>query len=103
MNWLIEKGLHGLYPNGSTGEVVGVTAEERRRIVQVVSAAAAGGVPVVAGAAEANVAETISACEHCLEAGARAVVSPFYYRLSPESVSAYFSEIGRHSPIDVTL
>ena len=88
MNWLIEKGLHGLYPNGSTGEFVRVTAEERRRIVQVVSAAAAGRVPVVAGAAEANVAETISACEHCLEAGARAVavVSPFYYRLSPESV-----------------
>ena len=73
--------------------------------MQVVSAAAAGRVPVVAGAAEANVAETISACEHCLEAGARAVavVSPFYYRLSPESVSAYFCEIGRHSPIDVTL
>ena len=61
--------------------------------------------PVVAGAAEANVSETIRACEHCLEAGARAVavVSPFYYRLSPESVYAYFREIGRHSPIDVTL
>jgi 2-dehydro-3-deoxy-D-pentonate aldolase len=51
------------------------------------------------------VRETIHACEHCLEAGARAmaVVSPFYYRLSPESVYAYFREIGRHSPIDVTL
>jgi 4-hydroxy-tetrahydrodipicolinate synthase len=30
-------------------------------------------------------------------------VSPFYYKLSPESVYAYFREIGRHSPIDVTL
>ena len=61
--------------------------------------------PVVAGAAEGNVRETIRACEHCLEAGARAVavVSPFYYKLSPESVYAYFREIGRHSPIDVTL
>ena len=60
---------------------------------------------MVAGAAEATVAETIRACEHCLEAGARAVavVSPFYYRLSSESVYAYFCEIGRHSPIDVTL
>ena len=105
ISWLIDRGVHGLYPNGSTGEFLRFTVEERRRIVQVVCAAAAGRVPVVAGAAEANVSETIRACEHCLEAGARAVavVSPFYYRLSPESVYAYFREIGRHSPIDVTL
>jgi dihydrodipicolinate synthase/N-acetylneuraminate lyase len=103
--WLVEKGVHGLYPNGSTGEFVRFTPEERRRIVRVVCEAAGGRVPVVAGAAEANVAETIAACEHCLEAGARAVavVSPFYYRLTPESVYAYFREIGLHSPIDVTL
>ena len=105
VSWLIERGVHGLYPNGSTGEFLRFTVEERRRIVQVVCTAAAGRVPVVAGAAEANVSETIRACEHCLEAGARAVavVSPFYYRLSTESVYAYFREIGRHSPIDVTL
>jgi 4-hydroxy-tetrahydrodipicolinate synthase len=105
VEWLIDGGVHGLYPNGSTGEFLRFTVEERRRIVQIVCDAAAGRVPVVAGAAEANVAETVKACEQCLEAGARAVavVSPFYYRLSPESVYAYFREIGRHSPIDVTL
>jgi 4-hydroxy-tetrahydrodipicolinate synthase len=32
-----------------------------------------------------------------------AIVSPFYYRLSPESVYAYFREIAVNSPIDVTL
>jgi 4-hydroxy-tetrahydrodipicolinate synthase len=37
--------------------------------------------------------------------GARAVaiVSPIYYRLSPESVYAYFAEIARFTPIDITL
>jgi dihydrodipicolinate synthase/N-acetylneuraminate lyase len=103
--WLIDRGVHGLYPNGSTGEFTRFSVEERRRIVRVVCEAAAGRVPVVAGAAEANVAETIRACEHCLEAGARAVaiVAPFYYKLSPESVYAYFREVMRHAPIDVTL
>jgi dihydrodipicolinate synthase/N-acetylneuraminate lyase len=103
--WLIDRGVHGLYPNGSTGEFTRFSVEERRRIVRVVCDAAAGRVPVVAGAAEANVAETIRACEHCLEAGARAVaiVAPFYYKLSPESVYAYFREVMRHAPIDVTL
>ena len=36
-------------------------------------------------------------------ARAVAIVSPFYYKLSPESVYAYFREIALHSPIDVTL
>ena len=30
VDWLIEHGVHGLYPNGSTGEFVRFTADERR-------------------------------------------------------------------------
>lgn len=105
IDWLIERGVHGLYPNGSTGEFTRFTAEERKRIVKIVCEQAAGRVPVLAGAAEANVKETIKACETYHEYGARAVaiVSPFYYRLNAESVYAYFREIALHSPIDVTL
>ena len=105
LNWLIERGVHGLYPNGSTGEFTRLTAEERKRIVKITCEVANGRVPVLAGAAEANVRETIAACETYHEYGARAVaiVSPFYYRLSPEAVYAYFAEIARNSPIDVTL
>jgi 4-hydroxy-tetrahydrodipicolinate synthase len=32
-----------------------------------------------------------------------AIVSPFYYKLSPAAVYAYFKEIADHSPIDITL
>jgi len=105
VDWLIAQGVHGLYPNGSTGEFIRFTPEERRRIVQIVCEQAAGRVPVLAGAAEANVRETLAACETYAALGARAVaiVSPFYYRLGPESVYAYFREIALASPIDVTL
>lgn len=105
VDWLIDKGIHGLYPNGSTGEFLRFTPDERRRIIKIVCDQAAGRVPVLAGAAEANTRETIAACETYVEYGARAVaiVSPFYYRLSPESVYAYFREIALNSPIDVTL
>ena len=105
VDWLIERGVHGLYPNGSTGEFTRFTVPERRRIVQVVCEQAAGRVPVLAGAAEANVSETLAACEAYHSYGARAVaiVSPFYYKLGPESVFAYFREIAINSPIDVTL
>jgi 4-hydroxy-tetrahydrodipicolinate synthase len=105
VDWLIERGVHGLYPNGSTGEFTRFTAEERRRIIEIIAHQARGRVPILAGAAEANSRETIKACEHYYELGVRAVaiVSPFYYKLSPAGVYAYFKEIADHSPIDVTL
>ena len=105
VDWLIERGVHGLYPNGSTGEFTRFTAEERRRIIEIIADQTAGRVPILAGAAEANARETIRACEHYCELGARAVaiVSPFYYKLSPAGVYAYFKEIADNSPIDVTL
>ncbi len=105
VDWLIERGVHGLYPNGSTGEFTRFTAEERRRIIEIITDQNAGRVPILAGAAEANSRETIRACECYHEMGVRAVaiVSPFYYKLSPAGVYAYFKEIADHSPVDVTL
>ncbi|MEO8597124.1 MAG: dihydrodipicolinate synthase family protein [Candidatus Solibacter sp.] len=105
VSWLIERGIHGLYPNGSTGEFTRFSEEERRRIMRITSDETRGRVPILAGAAEANVNDTLAACEAYAEMGARAVaiVSPIYYRLSPESAYAYFAEIARHTPIDITL
>src|SRR5215217_1665224 len=63
IDWLIAKGVHGLYPNGSTGEFTRFTVEERQRIIRIVCDQCRGRVPILAGAAEANVRETIKACE----------------------------------------
>lgn len=105
VDWLIDRGVHGLYPNGSTGEFLRFTVEERRRIIEIIADQTRGRVPILAGAAEANVRETIKACEAYHRMGCRAVaiVSPFYYKLSPQAVYAYFKEIADNTPIDVTL
>src|SRR2546423_8002706 len=105
VDWLIERGVHGLYPNGSTGEFTRFTADERRRIIEIIADQTRGRVPILAGAAEANVKETVGACEYYHQLGCRAVaiVSPFYYKLSPAGVYAYFKEIADNTPIDVTL
>lgn len=104
-DWLIEGGVHGLYPNGSTGEFTRFTTEERRRIIAIMVDQTRGRVPILAGAAEANTRETLRACEYYGSLGVRAVaiVSPFYYKLSPSGVYKYFKEIGRNTPVDVTL
>lgn len=105
VDWLIAKGVDGLYPNGSTGEFIRFTPEERREIIAIVVDQTAGRVPILAGAAEANVKETIDACDAYGALGCRAVaiVAPFYYRLAPEGVYAYFKEIADHVNVDVTL
>lgn len=105
VDWLIDKGVHGLYPNGSTGEFTRFTAEERRRIIEVLCQHVGDRVPILAGAAEANVRETIDACDTYGSMGVRAVaiVAPFYYKLSQEAVFAYFKEIADAVSVDVTL
>jgi 4-hydroxy-tetrahydrodipicolinate synthase len=105
VDWLIDRGVHGLYPNGSTGEFLRFTAEERRRIIEIMVDQNRGRVPILAGAAEANTRETIKACEYYCRLGVRAVaiVAPFYYKLSPAGVYAYFKEIADNSPVDITL
>mgnify|MGYP003950754147 FL=1 len=105
VDWLIDNGVQGLYPNGSTGEFTRFTAAERERTIEIITDQVNGRVPILAGAAEANSRETIRACERYYELGATAVaiVAPFYYQIGPEAVYTYFKEIADNSPIDVTL
>lgn len=105
VDWLIDRGVHGFYPNGSAGEFTRHTPEERRRIVEIVAEQSRGRAQVIAGAAEANVRETLAACEFYAELGVQAVaiVSPFYYKLDQDSIFAYYHEIASQSPIDVVL
>ncbi len=105
VDWLVERGVDGLYPNGSTGEFLRFSPEERRQIVRVVCDQLGGRVPVLAGAAEANVDQTLRACDDYLACGARAVaiVAPYYYKLTQGEIEAYFLQIAERSAIDVTL
>jgi len=105
IEWLIQQGVHGLFPNGSTGEFTRFTPEERKRTIKIIAEQTAGRVQILAGAAEANLSETLRACEYYHDLGVRsvAIVSPFYFKLSPDAVYAYFCEIGANTPIDVTL
>src|SRR5512138_1076793 len=54
---LIHAGVHGLTPLGSTGEFAYLSWAQRRRVVEVVIAAARGRVPVVAGVASTTIAD----------------------------------------------
>ena len=105
IDWIIASGIHGLFPNGSTGEFTRFTREERRRIAAITCEQAQGRVPVVVGCAEASIEETLSASEAYRDMGARAVaiVAPFYFPLKPPSVLEYFRQLGEAAQVDVLL
>ncbi|MDP7448352.1 MAG: dihydrodipicolinate synthase family protein, partial [Candidatus Latescibacteria bacterium] len=105
ISWLIDAGIHGLYPNGSTGEFVRLSSEERRDVVRLIADVNQGRVPILAGASEANVRDVIQMAEFYTEIGADAIslVPPYYYKISEASLYEYFAEIARNSPLDILL
>jgi 2-dehydro-3-deoxy-D-pentonate aldolase len=105
VNWLVDKGVSGLYPNGSTGEFIRLSFEERKRVIQIVVEENRGRVPILAGAAEANVDMILDACRTYADLGCVAVsiTGPYYYKVSQESIEHYFRELARRSPIDIVL
>ncbi len=105
VEWLVQKGVSGLYPNGSTGEFTRFSPEERREIIRIVASQANGRVPVLAGAAEATVRDTLAACAAYAEMGctAAAICAPYYFKLSQDSVGEYFAELARHTELDIVL
>lgn len=104
IHWLGQKGVTGFYPNGSMGEFIRLSYEERKKVVKIVSDAA-GGRPVLAGAAEPNVDLVLEMCQYCADLGCRAVsiTGPYYYKLTQESIEQYFRDIAAKSPIDIVI
>jgi 2-dehydro-3-deoxy-D-pentonate aldolase len=105
VNWLIDKGVTGLYPNGSTGEFIRLSFEERKRVIQIVASEARGRVPILAGAAESNMTMILEACRTYADLGCTAVsiTGPYYYKVSQESIEHFFRELAALSPIDIIL
>ncbi|MCU0771605.1 MAG: dihydrodipicolinate synthase family protein [Verrucomicrobia bacterium] len=104
IRWLAGKGVTGFYPNGSMGEFIRLSYEERKRVLKIVVEESAGK-PVLAGAAEPNVDLVLEMCRYCADLGCRAVsiTGPYYYKLTQESIEAYFRELAAKSPIDIVI
>jgi 4-hydroxy-tetrahydrodipicolinate synthase len=102
---LIGGGVHGLTPLGSTGEFAYLTWPQRRRIVEVVIAAARGRVPVVAGVASTTIADTVSQAREFEKLGCSGILAILdaYFPIPDEGVFAYFQAIAEAVSIPVVL
>ena len=95
VEWHIAEGSNGLVPVGTTGESPTLSHEEHRRVVEEVVKAAAGRIPVIAGAGSNNTAEAVSLAQHAEKAGADAVlvVTPYYNKPTQAGLIAHFRAV----------
>lgn len=92
---LIEGGVHGVAPLGSTGENAYLDDDEWLRVVEVTTSQVAGRVPTVVGASALTTAKTVYFAEAAEGAGADAImVLPIsYWKLSDDEVFAHYAAV----------
>lgn len=95
VEWHITEGTHGLVPVGTTGESPTLSHAEHGLVIDEVVKAAAGRVPVIAGAGSNNTAEGIDLIRHAEAAGADAalVVTPYYNKPTQRGLIAHFTAL----------
>jgi len=105
VDFLVESGLHGLVPGGSTGEFAAMSFSERKRVNEIVIDQAAGRIPVVPQTGSTRTSEAVELSRHAADAGADAVlvVQPFYEAPTRREVIEYFAAVGEGAGIPVMV
>jgi 4-hydroxy-tetrahydrodipicolinate synthase len=102
---LIETGVHGLTPLGSTGEFAYLSREQRLRTVEITIEAAAGRVPVVPGVGATSTADAVAQARAYQKAGAAGILAILeaYFPLKDAQVEGYFRAIADAVDLPVVL
>lgn len=100
--FLINSGVHGLYPNGSTGEMNKLRPDERRLVAETVLEQAAGRVPVFIQVGAQTTADTLALAQHALRIGADGigVLTPQYMGVTEDELVHYYAEVANSLPED---
>lgn len=103
--FLIEKGVSGLVPVGTTGEFVYLSEEERKKVVEIVVDEVNGRVPVIAGTGASSTLNAIRFSKHAEDAGADAilVVAPYYLRAADKGDFQHFYELAHSISLPIIL
>ncbi len=92
VDFLIEGGIDGLFPLGTSGEFALLTHEERRAVVDAVVDRANGRVPVFAGVSDPSTENIIHFSADAKDAGVDGVIAtpPYYYTTTNEALYKHF-------------
>lgn len=101
----IDAGIHFLCPVGTTGEAPTLTSDEKVRVVELVVEAAAGRVPVLAGAGGYDTREVVHLVQRMERAGARGILSvtPYYNKPTSEGLFQHYHAIAASTALPIVV
>ncbi|MES5893824.1 4-hydroxy-tetrahydrodipicolinate synthase [Bacillus cereus group sp. RP43] len=105
VNYFIEKKVTGIIINGSTGEFVSLSKEERFNMVETVLKEVDGRIPVIVGTAAETTKETIEYTKHAEAHGADCalIINSYYCKPKEEEIYFHFKEISNAVNIPIML
>ena len=103
--YLIRKGMPCLYPNGTTGEMLLFSVEDRKRIAETVVRKAAGRARVYVQTGAMSLEDTIALSRHAAMIGADGigVVTPSYFKMEDEALIRFYGNVARSVPEDFPI
>ena len=105
VDFLIENGVPGLIPTGSTGEFSSLTLEEHKEVIKTVVDEANGKALVVPGTANSSTRVTIELTKYAEDVGADGamIVPPYYLMGDDEGIYNHYKEVADHVDIGIML
>jgi len=104
-NYLIEGGVHGLFPVGSQGEFYALNFEEKKKVIETVIEETRGRVPVYAGTGTITTREAIALTQMAEAAGVSAVsvITPFFISPNENELYEFYSAIAKSTRLPILL
>ncbi|KAF5084954.1 4-hydroxy-tetrahydrodipicolinate synthase [Methanoculleus horonobensis] len=92
---LLQRGVHGIVPCGSTGESATLTFEEHEQVIGKAVEVVNGRVPVLAGTGSNNTEEAVRLTRSAKDAGADGalVISPYYNKPNRSGLIKHFTKL----------
>ena len=98
--YYVDKGVKGVYVNGSSGECIYQSVEERKIVIENVMAVAKGKLTVINHVACNNTLDSQELARHAesLKVDAIAAIPPIYFHLPPYGIAEYWNDISAAAP-----
>ncbi len=100
VEFLIEKGIAGLYVGGSSGECIYHSVQDRKDTLEAVMEAAKGRIAIIAHVACNNTKDSCELARHAESLGVDAIatIPPIYFRLPEKAIAKYWNDISAAAP-----
>lgn len=100
--YLVEAGMNALYPNGTNGESLLLTKEEREHVAEVMAEANDHRLPLFIQCGSMTTEETASHAKHAVKIGADGIgiMSPAFFTMDEEGLYQYYCNVISDLPED---